>query len=102
MITYVLYKHPRHDFSSIKNPLYIFHPQDLKFPNTDLNEIRSRLEEVLDKANLNLDMLVLNGPSYLSAIAGMVWLTQVNRKFYNLLAYNPETNVYETHEQEMN
>jgi hypothetical protein len=94
MTTFILYKNPKHDFSDIKNPKFIFGQTDLKFPNTDLNAIRDRLEEVLDAANPDEDMLVVNGPSYLAAIAGMIWLTQHNRKFYNMLAYNPDTKTY--------
>ena len=101
MVTFVLYKHPKHDFSSIKNPLFVFQANDLKFPNTDLNKIRDRLEEVLDKADLETDSLVVNGPSYLAAIAGMIWLTQENRKQYNMLAYNTEQRTYESYEQEI-
>ena len=101
MITYVLYKHPKHDFSGITNPCFIFHPHDLRVPNISLNLIRDKLETTLDAANLELDMLVVNGPSYLAAIAGMLWLTQENRKFYNMLAYNSDTRAYEMHEERM-
>jgi hypothetical protein len=101
MTTFVLYNNPKHDFSNIKNPKFIFGQSDIKFPNTDLNAFRDKLEEVLDAADKDNDMLVVNGPSYLAAIAGMIWLTQSNRKFYNMLAYNPLTKTYENYQQEL-
>jgi hypothetical protein len=97
MKTLILYKNPRHDFSGIKNPHFIFHPFDLE--NVDLNNIKDKLTETLDKATPE-DYILMNGPSYLTAIAGYVWLTQENREFYNLVSYNVDSKKYEYHLQE--
>jgi hypothetical protein len=93
MITYILYRNSKHTFENIKNPVFIFGPSDLA-NKEGLGEIRDKLEEILDRANQEEDMIVLNGPSYLTAIAGMIWLTQPDRKYYNILAYSPELKAY--------
>lgn len=60
--------------------------------------IRKRCEEILDTANVNNDFIVYNGPSYLCAIAGYVWMTQEGRTKMNFYSYNKQTNSYCKHE----
>lgn len=93
MITYILYRNTKHKFDNITNPVFIFSSAELA-ASASLNDVRDKLEEILDKADINNDMIVLNGPSYLTAIAGMIWLTQPDRKNYNILAYSPDMKTY--------
>lgn len=93
---YVLYKNAHHDFSSLKDPTFIFGPDDIKQPIC-MQSIKAKLEEVLDQADLDEDYVVMNGPSYLSAIAGYIWLSRPDRDKYNFLAHDSADNTFKPH-----
>lgn len=65
--------------------------------NPNIEHIKARCEAVLDAANVETDFIVFNGPSYLCAIAGYIWLTQEGRKTVNFYSYNKQTQKYCPH-----
>lgn len=100
MSTFVLYKNEKHDYSSLKDPIFIY-THDTLAKEKDLNQIRAFLICTLDQF-IEGDKLLLNGPSYLSALGGYAWFTNDRRKNYDILAYNPITKSFEYKEQEFN
>lgn len=97
MITFVLYKNSSHNFEGLVNPVFLFLPGDLYPGKFRMSEVRDKLECMLDKADPIRDRIVLNGPSYLVALAGMVWLTNDKRSCMNVMSYNTLTHKFEEH-----
>lgn len=93
---FVLYDNPRHDFSSVRKlggeVKFLFSKHSLE--GLTLDQCRRVLEEELDKADLEKDLVVMNGPSYMSAIAGYIWLSQERDK-WNMVAWNTITREFE-------
>lgn len=63
----------------------------------NITHIQRKLREVLDKCDPEKDFIVFNGPSYLVAIAGYIWLTQTERTRVNCFAYNTKDKCYVKH-----
>lgn len=52
------------------------------------NSVKSFLENILDNASTEEDYLILNGPAWLTAIGGYIWLSQEDRKRYNFMVWS--------------
>jgi hypothetical protein len=94
---FILYENTRHDFRDITHILpnskqvFIYKKGDLE--GLTIEKCLSTLTEVLDKADVDNDYIVLNGPSFLPACAGFVWFTQARKK-NNILCYCPALKTY--------
>lgn len=99
MRTFVLYKNEKHEYKGLDNPVFIYTKKELD-ATKDLNAIKDNLIKVLDSATPG-DLLVLNGPSYLSAIGGYVWFSNDKiRDNYDIVAYDPITRSFKRTVQE--
>lgn len=99
---FVLYDNPKHNFDSVRKLAdggeieFIFSKHSIE--GISLAQCRKILENRLDQAVAG-DLVVMNGPSYMSAIAGYVWLSQEDRKAWNMVAYNTRTQEFELKEE---
>lgn len=97
MRIFVLFDNADDDYSTLPKDAtleFIFH-YIKGAPN--IEHIQKRLTEVLDRCDVHEDFIVFNGPSYLCALAGYVWLTQPNRDKVNFFAYNVKDKQYVKH-----
>lgn len=65
--------------------------------NPNIEYITKRCKDILDTADVSKDFIVFNGPSYLCAIAGYVWLTHEKREKMNFFSFNKVANCYCPH-----
>jgi hypothetical protein len=65
--------------------------------NPNIKHIKDTCEKILDTADVANDFIVFNGPSYLCAIAGYIWMTQEKRTHMNFYTFNKRTGLYCKH-----
>jgi len=103
MKVFILYNNPRHNFRTIMDLfpdaelVYIFHPSDLR--DLTIEKTKARMIDILDSA-AEEDHIVMNGPSFMTACAGFVWMTQEKREAYNMIAYDPTTKEFTLKKEE--
>lgn len=61
--------------------------RDFGTMHNDIVAIKRKIDEVLGDASLE-DKIIFNGPSWLIAIAGMVWLSNPDRQNYDIFRYD--------------
>lgn len=61
--------------------------RDFRTAHRDIAAIKAKLEEMLGDAGLD-DRIIYNGPSWLIAIAGMIWLSNPDRVKYDTFRYD--------------
>lgn len=89
--TYILINRQDMDFSTLPGEkVFCF---DHINGRPDLKHICTKLQSTLDDATED-DKILFNGPGYLIAIAGYVWLTHPNRKVFNMYTYDVATRQY--------
>lgn len=99
---FVLYDNPKHNFDSVRKLAnggeveFIFSKHSIE--GISLQQCCKILKARLDNAGPH-DLVVMNGPSYMSAIAGYVWLSQDDRSKWNMVAYNTRTQEFEIKEE---
>lgn len=93
MITYVLVHRHGDNYSSLHGAVkFVFHAIP-PTTNPDVKSYISQLEKVLDEAK-ECDRIVMNGPTWLVALAGYVWLTNENRKRMQMAIFDQYTHKY--------
>lgn len=72
------------------------------FPNEiDLASIYTKVERILSEADPEKDLIVFNGPSVLTSIAGSIWFGDERRTTFGVLAFNNKTHRYDIHQEEI-
>lgn len=67
--------------------------RDFRTAHKDIASIKNVMEEMLGDASLE-DRIIFNGPSWLIAIAGMIWLSNPDRIKYDIFRYDMHYNKY--------
>jgi len=102
MKVFIVFKKEDEDYSSLPKDAEVVVLFTAIKGNPNIDHIKARCEDVLDTADVKTDYIVYNGPSYLCAIAGYIWMSQDGRDDMNFYSFNKQTNCYCKHSNHIN
>lgn len=93
MKIYVLVHRQNDDYSSLEGKHEFIFESVPATSSPDVQKYLNRLKYILDQAFIN-DRIVLNGPTWLVALAGYIWLTHEFRDTMQMLIFDSVTHKY--------